>query len=333
MKRYRWLIPVIIVALAVLVSVVRYTQRGAGANPGEVRASGTIEATEVHIAFRMPGILARRPIDEGDTVAAGDVIAVLDSREAEARLREAEAAGRVAEAALNELERGFRSEEVAQAEAALREAAVQMRNLAEQAERSEVLFADGGLSREQRDRDRAAAAAARARHEAARERLRLLQHGHRIEQVEAARARLDQARAAADILRVNLEDMSARSPIAGVVTRTHAEVGETLGAGRPVAAVADLARPRLRVYITERQIGRVALGAPATVSVDAFPERGFSGRVSFVAAQAEFTPKNVQTLEERVKLVFAVDIELDNPEGIFKPGMPADVVIETLSND
>lgn len=330
MKRYRWLALLAVIALIGLVTLVRFTQQANDIEAGTIRASGTIEATEVRIAFRMPGTLAQREVDEGDTVAAGALIAALDSREAQARLHEAGAAKRVAEAALRELEQGFRTEEVAQAGAALQEAGVQMQNLAEQALRSQALFADGGLSREQRDRDLATAAAAKARYQAARERLHLLQRGYRKEQVDAARARVEQAEAALQTLQVVLGDMTAYSPIAGVVSRTHAEVGETLGAARPVATLVDLSRPRLRVYITERQLGRVALGAKAEVFVDAFPERPFPGVVSFIASQAEFTPKNVQTLEERVKLVFAVDVQVENSKGILKPGMPADVVIRSI---
>ena len=93
--------------------------------------------------------------------------------------------------------------------------------------------------------------------------------------------------------------------------------------------VTDLARPWVRVYIPEHQIGRVRVGAAASIEVDTFPDRKFDGRVSYVASQAEFTPKNVQTQEERVKLVFAVNVTADNPDGVLKPGMPADVYIRT----
>ena len=112
-----------------------------------------------------------------------------------------------------------------------------------------------------------------------------------------------------------------------MVTRTHAEAGETLGAGRPVVTVTDISKPWVRVYIPENKIGKVRLGAVAKIKVDTFPNREFAGRVSYVSSQAEFTPKNVQTQEERVKLVFAVNVTLDNRDGTLKPGMPADVTI------
>lgn len=327
MKRKRWIVAVVVLLLAGLVALVMYTQRGDRLPEGQLVASGTIEVTEVRIGFRMPGTLAQRPVEEGDAVEKGSLIAALDSRENKARLNEAEAGVRVAQAALDELESGFRPEEVAQAQAAVREAAVQAKNLKAQAERSRSLFAEGGVSREQLDREVTAATAAESRYRSAREKLNLLQSGYRSEQIDAARARLEQVQAAAQTLRITLADMTAHSPIPGVVTRVHAEVGETLAAVRPVATIADLSRPRLRVYIPERQIGLLRLGDRAEVAVDAWPDRRFPGHVSFISSQAEFTPKNVQTLEERVKLVFAVDVQLENEEGILKPGMPADVWI------
>ncbi|MCW8919625.1 MAG: efflux RND transporter periplasmic adaptor subunit [Gammaproteobacteria bacterium] len=332
MKRNHWIVIVVSLLLAGLlaglVARVLVTQRGDSQAEGPLAASGTIEVTEVRIGFRLPGTLTQRPVNEGESVAAGTLIATLDSRELHARLREAEAGTRVAQAALAELESGFRTEEVAQAEAAVREAAVQAQNLEAQAARSRALFAEGGISQEHLDRDLAAASGAEARHQSARERWQLLRRGPREEQIAAARARLEQTEAAVETLRITLSEMSAHSPIPGVVTRVHAEVGETLAALRPVATLADLSRPRLRVYIPERRIGEVRLGAPAEVAVDGWPARRFPGHVSFVSSQAEFTPKNVQTLEERVKLVFAVDVQLENSEGILKPGMPADVWID-----
>ena len=332
MKRYRWLFALLVVFVMGLAAARVALQRWDAEPEGQLAASGTIEVTEVRIGFRMPGILTQRPVDEGDVVEKGALIAALDSREIQSRLAEAEAGVRVAQATLEELEKGFRREEVAQAEAAVREAAVQAKNLKAQADRSRSLFVEGGISREARDRDVTLAAAAESRHQSALEKLRLLQTGPRKEQIAAARGRLEQARAGVETLRVGMADMTAVSPIEGVVLRTHAEVGEMVAAVRPVATVADLSKPRLRVYLPERQIGRVRLGARAEVAVDAFPDRRFPGTVSFISSQAEFTPKNVQTLEERVKLVFAVDVQLDNQEGILKPGMPADVWIQSLVN-
>jgi len=292
-----------------------------------VIASGTVDATEVAISFRVPGVLRTRPVDEGSAVKAGELLAALDPREATARLRQAQAAEDAARARVGDMEQGYRPQEIAEVRAQVEQARANLANLEDEARRSETLFEGGAVTRQRRDKDRTAASMALEQHRAAGERLKLLQSGYRREAVNAARAQLKEAQAVAEGARVTLDDLQVRSPIAGVVTRKHAEPGETLAAGRPVVTVAELSKPWVRVYISEREIGKVRLSAPATIKVDAFPGREFAGRVTYVSAQAEFTPKNVQTQEERVKLVFAVNVTADEPDGVLKPGMPADVAI------
>ncbi len=299
----------------------------APADENTVFASGTVDATEVVVSFRVPGTLRKRPVEEGSVVKAGDPVAALDDREALARLQQAEAARQAAQARLADLEQGYRPQEIAEARAQVEQARANLSHLEDEATRSVVLFEGGATSRQRQDRDRTAAAVAAQQYKAAQERLKLLQGGYRPETIRAAAAQVEEAGAAVAAARVALDDLQAIIPVAGVVTRTHAEVGETLGAGRPVASVTDIARPWIRVYIPENLIGKVRLGMPARVTVDTFPDRAFSGRVSYVSSQAEFTPKNVQTQEERVKLVFAVNVTVDNTDGTLKPGMPADVTI------
>lgn len=296
-----------------------------------VLASGIVDTTEVAAAFRVPGILSKRPVDEGSRVKTGALLAALDDREAVARLHQAEAAHQAAEARLKDLQQGYRAPEIAEARAQVEQARANRTNLDEEARRSDVLFQGDATSQQRRDKDRTAAIVAAQQASAAQERLKLLQSGYRPETINAARAQSDEAQAAVAAARVALTDLQVTSPVDGVVTRKHAEVGETLGAGRPVVTVTDISRPWLRVYIPENQIGRVRLGAAARVRVDTFPDREFEGRVSYVSSQAEFTPKNVQTQEERVKLVFAVNVTVDNRDGTLKPGMPGDVYISTAS--
>lgn len=292
-----------------------------------VFASGTVDATEIAASFRVPGMLFKRPVDEGSRVKAGELLAALDERETVARLDQAEAAQQAAQARLKDLEQGYRPQEIAEARAQVEQARANAANLEEEARRSEALFSGGATSQQRRDKDRTAATVADQQLNATQERLKLLQSGYRPETLNAARAQFEEAKAAVAAARVALEDLQVTSPVEGVVTRKHAEVGETLGAGRPVVTVTDISRPWVRVYIPENQIGKVHLGATAKIKVDTFPDREFDGRVSYVSSQAEFTPKNVQTQEERVKLVFAVNVTLDNRDGALKPGMPADVTI------
>ncbi len=319
------LVAAIAVAMAALWKAKPWATRE---DTGAVFASGTVDATEVSASFRVAGILRRRPVDEGSIVKAGEVLAELDTREASARWRQASAAWQVAQARLRDMEQGYRPQEIEEARAQLALAGANLANLAEEAGRSENLFATGAVSRQRRDRDQTAASVAREQVRAAEQRLALLQGGFRKEVIGAARAQVAEAQAAAEAATVALEDLRIASTIDGTVTRKHAEAGETVAAGRPVVTVTDLSRPWVRVYIPENRIGRVRVGAPARIKVDTFPGREFAGRVSYVASEAEFTPKNVQTQEERVKLVFAVNVTADNGERILKPGMPADVSIE-----
>lgn len=295
---------------------------------GPVLASGTIDATEVAVSFRVPGILRDRPVEEGSRVKVGDLLGALDDREVVARLHQAKAAEQAAQARLKDLQSGYRPQEIAEARAQAELARANLTNLEVESKRSEALFDGGAVSQQRLDKDATAAAVAVEQFRASQERLNLFQSGYRPANIQAARAQLGEAQATVEAARVLLEDLRVTAPVEGLVTRTHAERGETLGAGRPVVTVTDISRPWVRVYIPENLIGRIRVGASARIKVDTFPDREFAGRVSYVSPQAEFTPKNVQTQEERVKLVFAVNVMMDNRDGAIKPGMPADVFID-----
>jgi HlyD family secretion protein len=147
-------------------------------------------------------------------------------------------------------------------------------------------------------------------------------------QRDAVAAQVKQAEAQLAEQEGILERFVVKSPLAGVILTRTIELGEWVNVGAPLFTLVDLDQLYLKVYIPEPQIGKVALGQEARVCVDAYTNKGFAARVSKVAQQAEFTPKNVETREERVKLVFAVELHLlENPGGILKPGMPADGII------
>lgn len=334
MNKRRIVAAVLLAGIAAAVATLWYIKPWALAVDTDlVVASGTVDATEVSISFRVPGILRQRPVDEGSIVKVGEMLAELDTREASARLRQAEAAEQSAQARLRDLEQGYRPQEIAEARAQVDLARANLANLQEEARRSENLFVTGAVSQQRRDKDATGAAVAREQLAAANARLKLMEAGYRKESVVAARSQVAKAQAAVEVAQVVLEDQRVTSMINGTVTRKHAEPGETLAAGRPVVTVTDLSHPWVRVYIPENQIGKVRLGAPSRIKVDTFPDREFAGRVSYVSAQAEFTPKNVQTQEERVKLVFAVDVVTSDSDGILKPGMPADVYIDAGSTE
>ncbi len=133
-------------------------------------------------------------------------------------------------------------------------------------------------------------------------------------------------------LKAQIDNAYLVTPIAGVVLQKNSELGEIASPGMSVMTIGNLAKPWVKIYVSENRIGRIKVGDKAYVSIDSFPGRNFEGRLTYISSQAEFTPKNVQTKEDRVRLVYAVKIALDNKDGIFKPGMPADAVINASNN-
>ncbi|MBI5844411.1 MAG: HlyD family efflux transporter periplasmic adaptor subunit [Deltaproteobacteria bacterium] len=170
---------------------------------------------------------------------------------------------------------------------------------------------------------------ARAAVSETREGLRLAENGPRKETIAQASARVEQAEAAVALSKTRLSYATLLSPLSGVILSENAEPGEYLSAGTPVVTVAGLEKVYLRAYIAETDLGRVKVGQKVKVTADTYPGKVYQGRISFIASEAEFTPKNVQTQKERVKLVYRVKITLDNPKMELKPGMPADAEILT----
>jgi len=161
------------------------------------------------------------------------------------------------------------------------------------------------------------------------ERLALVTKGPRHETIDQARARLEQARQALAVAETRLSYTTVMTPIGGVVLSENLEAGMYAAPGTPVVTVGDLVNLWLRAYISETDLGRVKVGQRVRVTTDTYSGKRYDGRVSFIASQAEFTPKNVQTEKERVKLVYRIKIDIQNPNMELKPGMPADAVILT----
>ncbi|MEZ5354975.1 MAG: HlyD family efflux transporter periplasmic adaptor subunit [Bryobacteraceae bacterium] len=271
-------------------------------------------------------------------------------------LRQAEI--RQAEARLRDLEAGARPQEVAQAEAALEQARTEHTRAKADWDRAQTLYKNEDISTQQFDQFRSRFDAASEAMRASSERLALVKEGPRKQEIEAARAALSRAQAALKLSEVNrlevrrkeqelvtrradleraraqvsvvdrqLDDATLTAPIDGVVLVKAAEPGEVLGAGLPVVTIGDLARPWLRAYISEQQLGRVKLGDSVQITTDSFPGKTYNGKVTFIASEAEFTPKQIQTAEERVKLVYRIKVEVDNPNQELKINMPVDAVI------
>ena len=322
---------IIIVLLPLLLAVVavgylRRTPKEASA--GVIRISGNVELTEVQVSFKTAGRILSRLVDEGALVRRGEVVARLEDAELQDGLRLARAEADAAAATLAELEAGSRSEEIGQGEALLARAEAEAVRQAADYAREVALYAKEVIPKRELDGARAANDQARASVSERRQALQLLRKGARRERIDEARARLKGAQAQLAAAQERLGYATLPAPISGVALSKSAEAGEQVAAGTPVVTLGDMEHCWLKGYIPEAELGRVKLGQAARVTTDSYPGRAFTGTVSFISSEAEFTPKSVQTEKERVKLVYRIKISLSNPRMELKPGMPADAEIE-----
>jgi len=264
------------------------------------------------------------------------------------------------ESKLLELRNGSRPQEIQEAKAAVDAAKAEFERARRDWERAQTLFKDDDISSEQYDQYRTRWQNAEAALKQAREREALVVAGPRVEQVEAQAAvvqrsrgalkmaeanalelkrreqelmtrekDIEQAKAGLAVIDSQLADTIAASPADGVVLVKAADVGEVLAPGTSVVTVGDIDHPWLRGYIDEKDLGRVKIGSKAQVTTDSYPGKVYQGRVSFIASEAEFTPKQIQTQQERVKLVYRIKIDVENPGRELKSNMPADADIVT----
>ncbi len=306
----------------------------------QIRVSGYVEATEVQLAAEVGGRLMTLNVAEGDRVEIGTVIAELDTADTVLALQRATAERQGADAQLRLLLAGARQEDIRQAEAqraaatadvdaARRELQAAERDL----ERFEALIAANSGAEKPRDdaatrrdvaRQRVRAGEERAR--AAEEVLARLRAGARREEIDAARARVAAADAQIATLEKAVRDATVKSPVAGTVTQKLVDQGELIAPRAPLVVVADLDNVWANVYVDEPLVPRVTLGQAATLYTDAGGP-GIEGKVTFISPKAEFTPRNVQTAEERSKLVYRIKVSVDNRAGVLKQGMPVEAEI------
>ncbi len=302
--------------------------RGDTQADGAIVAAGTVEATTSDVGFAAGGRITEVFVQEGEAVSAGQLLARLDVAELEARRALAEAQVAAAGAQLDELRRGPRTEEIAQARAAQAAADSRLADARRDAERSRRLFAGGAVSREALDKVETQLAVSEAQAAQAAEQLLALERGTRSERIRAAQAQLDQAEASLRQVEARIGNGTATAPFAGIITVRHREPGETVQPGAPVVTVLNPDDRWVRIYIRETDVPRVSIGRTARIMADGTPGESYGGRVVHIASEAEFTPRNVQTQEERTRLVYAVRVRVtDDPAHRLKPGLPVDVRI------
>ncbi len=328
----------------------RYVDEGTDVKAGQLIAE--LEGEELEAQLRQAGAALQSA--EARLLQARTTLRV-EPTMVRTQIRQAEENLRSAEERLGLLKAGSRPQEIEEGRANLRQnqAREEMARLTR--DRYRELLADGGVSRHDFDRAETDLQAANAAVRATREHLSMLEEGSRVEDIRAAQAERDRAAAALEAARANAATLDLRqqdvrvaeaavreaqanvrrletqvselkvfAPLDATVLTKAVEEGEVVAAGKPLVLLGDLDHPWIKVYVTETEVGKVMLGAPARILADSFPQQPFRGTVTWIADQAEFTPKNIQTKEERVNLVYAVKITIDDAQRKLKAGMTAD---------
>lgn len=320
---------VVLVLLAVAGGIgAYYYSSSAGKEPAGLTLFGNVEVTEVDLGFKTPGRVAEVLTDEGLSVKKGDIIAKLESSELESSVAQAQAGLDEANERLREISAGSRRQEISQASASAAQAKAELDKAEKELRRAVFLHDSGAISAQKLEDAQKGRDVSFNMYRKSSEAHSLAVEGPRKESILAAQARVRQAEAALSLAGERLKDATLYSPVSGIILRRNMEPGESAGAGAPVVTVGDLKNPWVRVYVKENRLNTVKIGQRAFVSVDSYPGRVFEGTVSYIASEAEFTPKNIQTKEERVKLVFAVKVAVKNDGLELKPGMPADVRLD-----
>lgn len=349
--------PVVFLSLAALlaaIAVFLYLRaEDRGLPDGLIQANGRIEGDHVIVAPKIASRIAELHVREGDAVSDGQVLAVMDDAQASARVRQA---GSAVDAARSQVDAAKRSYSVmkneipiaiAVAQATLsraRHAATKAQAASQQAardaDRAHMLVARNFVDPQRAEQAELVLATARSEEQSAQ--AAVLQAEKQLAdarlgpqrltakeaEITALEAQLAQASGALDEARSVLDDLTIKTPSRGVVLVRYREKGEVLGAGSPMFDIVDLDRLYLNVFVPEPLIGKLRRNLPARIHVDAFPDTPFAATVKTISSRAEFTPKEVQTTDERTKLTYAVRLYLDsNPEHRLTPGMPADAVI------
>lgn len=320
---------------------------------GLIAASGRIEAERIVAASKFPGRINTMLVQEGDSVKAGAGVAQLDDQQIATRLEQARQAFNAVQAQVQSAEASLAiarrevplaqasaNAGVSQAQAVLAKAAAVEAQAARDAQRHRELFEHGSIERHRAEQADLAWHVAQADVSAARETLVRARQGAseaalggdkvsaRQQELEALKAQRARAAGAVAEAQSVSGDQLVLAPAAGVVVARLREPGEVIQAGSAIAELADLDALHLKVYVPEAQIGKVKLGQPVRLYVDSQPGQAYEAKVSYIASRAEFTPKEVQTADERVKLVYAVKLAIQsNPGHRLTPGLPADAVI------
>jgi len=292
-----------------------------------VVATGTLEVVEIDVAPLQPGRVVRMLVEDGDSVRAGDTLAILRQPTSQAVVEQSRAQVEASRANLTEAQNGPRAPEIRRSQAELNAASAEVARTTKDLERARTLAAKGNIPLQQRDAAEAAARQAIARRDAARQALALLLQGTRPERIVAARAQVAGAQAGLTGAAASVADLTLTAPVAGVVLSRNAEPGEILATGQSAVTLGEVQRPWVRVYVNSLDLPAISVGSHVRGVLDEMPNRTFNGRIVAINTKAEFTPRVALTEEERADLMFGVKVQFNDSTGTLKPGLPITVSI------
>jgi len=300
---------------------------GNGKDTNSINASGTIESVNVTISSKTSGTINKINFKEGDRVKKGDLLVEISHDLLDIQLRQSEAGVDLANAQLKLLRSGARREDIKQSEELVKQAKINMELARQDKERAEELYRQDATTKKLYDDAMGRYDLTVTQYNSTKENLAKVKTIIRPEEIEQAQANLKKAVSMVDLLKQNIEDCKVYAPSDGFVSKKFIEEGENAVMGGSLLRLSNLETVNLVIYIPETELAKVKLGQEADIAIDTFKDKNYKGKIIFISPEAEFTPKNIQTPEERTKLVFAVKIEIPNPQFELKPGLPADATL------
>ena len=292
-----------------------------------IEESGTIEATESVISSQVSGKVLSINKDEGSNVSEGDTLLIIDHELYEIQLLQANAGREMARAQYDLLVKGARSEDIKSSYEMLLQAEANYKLAESDKERMTNLFETNSITKRQLEETNTRYEVTKAQFNSAKENYSKVKNLARPEEIAKEKANYEKADAASKLIEKNIRDCFVTSPIKGTVVKSYIEKGETVSMLSSLAKVTDLSIVELVIYVPENVLGKIKTGQKAEITTDSYAGKVYEGKVIFISPEAEFTPKNIQTKDERTKLVFAVKIEVPNPNNELKAGMPADAKV------
>lgn len=300
---------------------------GNNKDKNQISASGTIESVNVTVSSKAAGQIKRLLFDEGDRVKKGDMLVEIDHDLLDIQIRQADANVDFANAQLRLLQSGSRQEDIRQTEDLLKQSKINLDQSKTDKDRMESLYTSNSVTKKQLEDAQTKYNLNLSQYNAAKENLQKIRNLARPQEIDQSKANLRKNVAALELLKQNLEDCKVLAPVDGIISKKYVEAGEMVNQNSSLLKLSNLETVNLMIYVNEEELGKVKLGQKADISVDTYKDKVYNGKIIFISPEAEFTPKNIQTQDERTKLVFGVKIEIPNPQFELKPGMPADAKI------